>query len=67
MPKAILTYRLPQEQEEFDNAVRGAEWRWALEELDEFLRQDLKHGTGRKTSEEIRDELRRILDERGLS
>jgi len=65
--RAILTFRLPQEQEEFDNASHGGDWRYAMQALDECLRQDLKYGTGRKTSEEIRDAIRLILDERGLS
>lgn len=65
--RAILAFRLPQEQEEFDNAVHGSDWRYAMQELDEYLRHDVKHGTRLETSEEIRQVLHRILRERGLA
>lgn len=64
--RAILTFRLPQEQEEFDDASHGGEWHCVMRELDEFLRQDLKYCAGRKMSEDIRTKLHEILDGRGL-
>jgi len=58
--RAVLTFRLPQEREEFDDAVHGSEWRWTIQELDEYLKQC-------EAAESIRNELYRILEERNLT
>ena len=63
--KAILEFDLPEEQYEFDSAVNGCQWHNLVSDLDEKLRQDIKHQRG-KTLEQIR---KYILDEtldRGL-
>ncbi len=41
--KAILEYELPQESEEYTSAYRGADYRCALWELDEYLRSNIKY------------------------
>ena len=41
--KAILEFDLPEEKYEFDSAVNGCQWRNLLFDLDEKLRQDIKH------------------------
>jgi hypothetical protein len=66
--RAILTFRLPQEQEEFDNATNGGERRWAMQELDQFLkgRESAKELAVRRQAVLVREELYRILNERRL-
>ena len=41
--KAVLEFNLPEEQHEFDSALNGAQWHNLVTDLDEKLRQDLKH------------------------
>ena len=41
--KAILEFDLPEEKYEFDSAVNGCQWRSLVFDLDEKLRQDIKH------------------------
>ena len=41
--KAILQFNLPEEQYEFDSAVTGSQWHNLVSDLDEKLRQDIKH------------------------
>jgi len=67
--RAVLTFRLPQEREEFDNAVHGGDWRYAMQELDEHLKQrgDTDAVAVRRQAALLREELHRILDERGLA
>jgi hypothetical protein len=40
---ATLTFTLPEEQEEFDRAVKGSDWRMVVEDLDAHLRSRLRH------------------------
>jgi hypothetical protein len=68
---ATLTFTLPDEQEEFYLAAKGADWRCALEDLDGYLRGRLKH---EDLSEEVdlaldaaRQHLHALVAERGLS
>jgi len=40
---ATLTFSLPEEQEEFYLAAKGADWRMVVEDLDAHLRSRLRH------------------------
>jgi hypothetical protein len=40
---ATLTFTLPEEQEEFYLAAKGADWRMVVEDLEAYLRSQLKH------------------------
>jgi uncharacterized protein (DUF1800 family) len=40
---ATLAFTLPEEQQEFYLAAKGAEWRMIVEDLDGYLRGRLKH------------------------
>jgi hypothetical protein len=40
---ATLAFTLPEEQEEFYHAAKGADWRMVVEGLDAHLRSRLKH------------------------
>ena len=68
---ATLTFALPEEQEEFYHAAKGADWRCALEDMDGYLRGRLKHEEltpdEAKALEESRQKLHEFLSERGLS
>jgi len=69
---ATLTFTLPEEQEEFYHAAKGAEWRMIVEDLDAHLRSRLKHEDGLSEDAAIalqatRDKLHEFVAERGLS
>jgi hypothetical protein len=68
---ATLTFQLPEEQEEFYLAAKGADWRMVLEDMDGYLRGRLKHEEltpdEAKALDEMRQKLHEFLSERGLS
>jgi hypothetical protein len=68
---ATLTFSLPEEQEEFYHAAKGADWRMALEDMDAHLRGRLKHEEltpdAYRALDESRQKLHEFLQERGLS
>ena len=43
MPRAVLMFRLPQEQTEFNMALTGTEWQGVLWLVDQHLRNRIKH------------------------
>jgi hypothetical protein len=68
---ATLTFTLPEEQEEFYLAAKGAEWRCVLEDMDAHLRSRLKY---EDLPEDVdaaldaaRQKLHEFIAERGLS
>jgi hypothetical protein len=68
---ATLTFTLPEEQEEFYLAAKGADWRIVLEDMDNYLRGRLKH---EDLPEDVaaaldaaRERLYTLVAERGLS
>ncbi len=68
---ATLTFTLPEEQEEFYHAAKGADWRMVVEDLDAHLRSRLRH---EDLSEDVhaaldraRTHLYELLEGRGLS
>ena len=68
---ATLTFTLPDEQEEFYLAAKGADWRCVLEDMDAHLRSRLKH---EDLPEDVdaaldaaRQHLHALVAERGLS
>lgn len=69
MPKAILEFNLPEEQEEFEQATNATGAIRVLWELDGFLRTLIKYAPDEAnqveidTYEKIRQELHRLLDE----
>lgn len=62
MPRAILTFRLPQEQTEYNAAMQGGAAKSTIWSVDQYCRNILKHGEPsadvRKHLEWIRDMLR---------
>jgi len=68
---ATLTFTLPEEQEEFYLAAKGADWRIVVEDMDAHLRSKLKY---EDLPEDVdaaldaaRQRLHALVAERGLS
>lgn len=59
MSKAILEFSLPDEKPEFEQAVKGAHYDYALHELDQHLRARLKY---EDLSEEVREALEKVRE-----
>lgn len=71
MPKATLTFQLPEEQEEFHMAVKANRAHIALLDMDQFLRSKIKYEELTEEQNElyqsIRDKLREILLDRDVN
>jgi len=52
MPKATMTFNLPEERYEYACAIHGADWKSIVYEVSMFLRNKLKHGHEYKTADE---------------
>jgi hypothetical protein len=68
---ATLAFTLPEEQEEFYLAAKGADWRMVVEDMDAHLRSRLKHEDlpedVHAALDRARTHLYGLLEERGLS
>ncbi len=71
MPTATLTFTLPEEQSEHEHAIHGMDWALTVWDLDQWLRDRVKHGLdsaeAKAAWDAARDALREILDGRGLT
>jgi hypothetical protein len=69
--KAILEFTLPEESHEHQDALQGSEWKWALTEVADYLRNQIKHADNSaeeyRTFERVQERLFGILDDRGLN
>ena len=63
MPKATLSYSLPEEADEFDLAYQGAKLACIIEDLDNYLRAKIKYGPLTDEQETIYQEIRDKLNE----
>lgn len=68
--KAILEFNLPEDNEEFQNAINGSNYKHAHWQLDQLLRSEMKY---KELSDETykaydfcRKELRKILEQDNL-
>jgi len=64
--EAILKFNLPEDQSEFDDAVRGTDYLYALNKFREHLRREVKYNealnrTQRKTLQRVWDDFNAIL------
>lgn len=69
MSLAILTFSLPDESAEFDNAAHAKEWRSVVEELEEYLHDRIDSRRSKGAREAMRDahaELIAMIRDRGL-
>ena len=68
--KAILEFELPEDKENFNASAKGMDWAIVVWDLDQILRNKLKHGdlfpNTRVELEQVRDALTEMLIERGL-
>lgn len=68
--KATLTFTLPEDREDFDDAVRGSEWKQAVRDVMDELRNRIKYGELPEaevaTLEAVRSMVLEVLDGRGL-
>lgn len=71
MSQAILKYNLPEESQEFEEAINGNKYRAILQELDNVLRSRLKYESRsdgyQEACEEIRKQINDNLLEQNLS
>ena len=68
--KATITFTLPEEEEEYRNAIEGAKMRAMLWDVDQFLRAKMKYeelSDGQYDAfKETREHLRRLLIEENI-
>lgn len=68
---ATLTFNLPDEQEEFQDAVNGNAFKAVIWQIDQYMRSEVKHGNySEEVTDiitEIREELRSIMNEHNVS
>jgi molecular chaperone GrpE (heat shock protein) len=68
--KAQLTFNLPEEQEEFNDAINGNAFKAVIWELDQWMRSQLKHedlpDNVHDKVQEIRDQLHSILNDNNV-
>ena len=68
--KAILEFELPADKENFGASAKGMDWAIVAWDMDQLLRDKLKHGdlfpNTRAELEEIRTTLNEMLIDRGL-
>ena len=69
--KAQLTFNLPEDHEEFTDAVNGNAYKAVIWQIDQYMRSEEKHGnySDEVTNiiTEIREELRSIMNEHKVS
>jgi hypothetical protein len=41
--KAILEFQLPEDQPEFNNAIKGGDWKHVCWQMDQYLRKRIKY------------------------
>ena len=41
--KAILEFNLPEDQPEFNNAIKGGDWKHVCWQMDQYLRKRVKY------------------------
>ena len=64
--EAILKFNLPEDQEEFNNAVKADDYKFVLNKFREHLRREVKYNealsrTERKTLQKVWDDFKGIL------
>ena len=74
--KAKLEYNLPEDQEQFNVAIKGMDWALLVWDINESIRHLLKYGvphiapkeeqTTDQVLEHLRDELHDIMESKGL-
>lgn len=70
MPKVRLTFSVPDENDELNDALNGTEWRNAIQEIEQTLRARIKYESNKEWDEDtviaIRDMIYETLKNREL-
>jgi hypothetical protein len=61
--KATLEFQLPEEQEEFDAANQGRDFKLLVWDIDQHLRNLVKHGTPTEAERKMAETLRTMIRE----
>ena len=71
--EAILKFDLPEDKEEFDAATKGMDWAILAWDIDQWIRNRLKHQTeklqtssAKEELELLRNELHELMQDNGL-
>ncbi len=70
--KAILEFNLPEEQYEFNNAIKGGNWKDVCWEMDQLLRRNTKYAPDDvneevlQALEKVREQFNRLMIESNL-
>ena len=69
--KAILEFNLPEERVEFNNTIKGSDWKHVCWEMDQLLRKHIKYDDdlsedARRILEYVRDEFNGFMFENNL-
>jgi hypothetical protein len=70
--EAILKYNLPEETEEFQTSVNGHKYKWVIQEIERYLRSEVKYNNTLSNDtcnafELVRDKIREELIENNIS
>ena len=66
--EAILKFNLPEDQPEFNNAIKGGDWKHVCWEMDQYLRKRIKYDESLseeqlRVYEGVREELYGFMNE----
>lgn len=69
--KAILEFNLPEDQPEFNTAIKGSDWKHVCWEMDQYLRKRVKYDDGLteeqlEVYEDMRGEFWRMMKENNV-
>jgi hypothetical protein len=69
--KAILEFNLPEDQPEFNNAIKGGGWKHVCWQMDQYLRKEIKYNDDNsdykiKVLEKVREELYGFMNENNV-
>ena len=68
--KATLEFHLPEDDEALTDARKGSDWRWAVDDLFNYLKSETKHADHSAEEyaifDKVREKLAEILSERDL-
>ena len=69
--KAILEFNLPEDQPEFNNAIKGGDWKNVCWQMDQYLRKEIKYNESLTEEqlivyEGVREELYGFMNENNV-
>ena len=69
--KAILEFNLPEDQPEFNTAIKGSDWKHVCWQMDQYLRKRVKYDDGLteeqlEVYEDMRGEFWRMMKENNV-